>query len=85
VSIDITPPFDCTIRISPPKPLASSPLFQPVEIGRDDRLQIGVERCCRQPLEFADLGQDFGGRRDIGIGPDRAHRLDGAHSFSLLA
>ena len=43
-----------------------------LQIGADDRLQIGVDRRRRRSLELPDLRQDFRGDCDILIGPDGA-------------
>ena len=54
---------------------AGQPVLQPVEIRRDHRLQIGIERRCGESLEFANFRQDLSRRSDIRVGPNAAYGL----------
>ena len=56
-------------------PLAREPGLDAFQIGAEDRLQADIEGRRRCALEFADLGQDQRRGVDMGVGPDRAHRL----------
>ena len=49
--------------------------FQPREIARQHRADIGVDDRRRDPLELLDLRQDRGGQRDIGVGERAGERL----------
>ncbi len=47
--------------------------LQLAEIRADDRLQVGVERGCGEPLELADLGEHFVRGARVFVGPQRAN------------
>ena len=44
------------------------PGFEPRQIARQHRADIGVDNRRRDPLELLDLRQDLAGQRDIGVG-----------------
>ena len=60
----------------------AEPCFEPRQIARQHRADIGVDDRRRDPLELLDLRQHLRGERDIGVGQRAAQRLGG---FVLVA
>ncbi len=67
-AIGATPPCDWMIRVGPLVAGLGEPGFEPRQIARQHRADIGVDDGRRDPLELLDLRQHLGGQRDIGVG-----------------
>jgi hypothetical protein len=50
-------------------------LLELCQVAGQNRADIGVDNCRRDPLELLDLGQHFRGERHIGAGQGLRYRL----------
>ncbi len=69
-------PHDAAVRLDDQKLAVEAAALErglePVQVARDLRLEVGVERGCREAFELPDLGQDLMRGGDMRVGPDRA-------------